>query len=309
MFLNNSIEGTAERTEDWLVYFWEKIAGFGECIIDAEIELDDSTPDDPYWHVISSYRNAAKTELITRLNSWGFDLNSIEKHEVICSLLARQTTLAIEIASTPSIWNPNIAPMILRGMADVYVTVAWILLEPESRSKQFIDDALGSIKLEMEHRKQQINELHDPGERQELLDMIEIQKLWLGSQKLDQFIEVNLGSWSGLTTRKMAEEADCLSFYNYVFQPFSAAVHSNWYHASSLNTSFCQNPAHRYHKIATINEFSPDPFWLHLAAKYLNKTFRKFDEVTGMISTAPNAFEVLLKMLDQMPSDDETEIG
>jgi hypothetical protein len=38
---------------------------------------------------------------------------------------------------------------------------------------------------------------------------------WLKSQRIPQLLEVNLGSWSGLTVRKMAEEAECLDFYNH----------------------------------------------------------------------------------------------
>jgi len=98
---------------------------------------------------------------------------------------------------------------------------------------------------------------------------------------LEALVEVNLGSWSGLNTRKMAEEADFIDFYNYVYQPFSGVAHSNWAHVSMFNTIQCQNPAHRWHRGAAIAPGPIDLSWLYLASKYLSKTFGHFDHMRG----------------------------
>jgi hypothetical protein len=44
-------------------------------------------------------------------------------HESVGGLLARQATLAIELAQAPMIWNINIAPLILRSMVDAHILI------------------------------------------------------------------------------------------------------------------------------------------------------------------------------------------
>ena len=38
-------------------------------------------------------------------------------------------------------------------MADVHITLSWILLDPNTRARQYIDHGLGQAKLELEHRR------------------------------------------------------------------------------------------------------------------------------------------------------------
>ena len=89
-----------------------------------------------------------------------------------------------------------------------------------------------------------------------------------------------------------------LDFYKYVYQPFSAAVHSSWYHISCFDAAFCENPTHRNHRMGHLVQLSPDPHWLYLGAKYLQKTFALFEEKTGKTFTAPTAFDVLLDLFE-----------
>jgi hypothetical protein len=233
----------------WLDLFWTKAVGLGPCVVRNPIEVSEQIPEDPLGRLVFTYRQSAKTELVERLQQWGFDLNDVEKHEVIGGLLARQTTLAIEIAIAPTTWNPRVAPILLRSMADVHIALVWILLDPSKRAIKFIDDGLGAVKLEIAHRKKQLEIENDSEAAETQRKMIEYWEAWLQSQRLDQLIDINLGSWSGINTRKMAEEAGVIDFYNYVYQPFSGAVHSNWAHVGDKNTNFCENPAHRYHKV------------------------------------------------------------
>ncbi len=120
---------------------------------------------------------------------------------------------------------------------------------------------------------------------------------WLKSQRMSEFVEVNLGSWSGLNARQMAEDAGFLDLYNYVYQPFSAAVHSNWAHLSDKNTVPCENPSHRTHRSPAILDMGIDPYWLYLAAKYLQKTFSHFDKTIGIHPPPVTAYDSLYDAL------------
>lgn len=154
--------------------------------------------------------------------------------------------------------------------------------DPRPRARLYIEDGQGAIKLQIAHQKRALEAATDPDDAEELRQMIEVWSDWLAGQRIEALVEVNLGSWSGLNTRKMAEEAGFIDFYNYVYQPFSSVVHSNWAHVSMFNTVHCQNPAHRWHRGAAIAAAPVDINWLYLATKYLSKTFGHFDDVYGL---------------------------
>lgn len=301
MFLMGDEEAPqkSERA-DWLNHFWDRVGKHGPCIQQIEIDTGEPDVEDELGKIVFEFRKAAKIELKSRIKAWGFDLNRIECFEVVGSLLARQVSLAIEFALCPQAWTSNSAPLFLRAMADVYIVVAWILGDPENRSKKFVEDGLSTIKLEIAHRKAQIDTL-DEDDKEGQLKYIDYLEMWMKTQRMDAFVEVNLGSWSGMSTRKMAMEAGCGDFYNYVYQPFSAPAHSGWSHISQYNSDFCQNPSHRFHRIPVVMEFEPDLHWLYLCGKYLQKVFAKFDEKTGVRISEVSAFQQLCDMLASEP--------
>ena len=45
----------------------------------------------------------------------------------------------------------------------------------------------------------------DDEEKEHLEHVIEVQKAWIDSQRWKFLVEVNVGAWSGKTTREMAE--------------------------------------------------------------------------------------------------------
>src|SRR2546423_11640354 len=93
--------------------------------------------------ILRNYVQMLEVELSERWKGWSLDLSCREMYEVIGALLARQLTLAVEFAMSPSIWNMHIAPLILRSMADNYINLAWIFQEPLDRSRKFIIYGLG----------------------------------------------------------------------------------------------------------------------------------------------------------------------
>jgi hypothetical protein len=46
--------------------------------------------------------------------------------------------------------DPHIAPLILRSMVDLRITLGWILMEPVPRCEQFVFYGLGQTKLWVE---------------------------------------------------------------------------------------------------------------------------------------------------------------
>lgn len=251
------------------------------------------------WQILISiadnYIKMVRNELVERWDKWSLDLVKREMYEVIGGLLARQVTLATQLASAPSIWNGHIAPIILRTMVDTYISLAWIFDDPLDRAQKYILYGLGQEKLNLEYRKAA---LAADGIDSEKDPLVKATETWIDSQRYTFLTEVNVGSWSGKSTRDMANEAGCLDLYRYAYTPFSAATHSMWTQISKYNLVTCPNPLHGYHKIpidSPANYIDPD--YLYRAAKYVNKSFRLFDKKTGVRVNTSSALESLAKSL------------
>jgi hypothetical protein len=110
----------------------------------------------------------------------------------------------------------------------------------------------------------------------------------------------------------MAEEAECLDFYNYVYTPFSSCVHSTWNHISRFNLIMCQNPLHQYHRTPVSTDPPVEIFYLDLAGRYLDKAERTFDLGFSLDIDQPSAYSLLSEDLaaftNEMGDDDPTDV-
>lgn len=242
---------------------------------------------------INNYVENVIKSLTVRWNKWDKDLMKNSTYEVIGGILARQCSLAIQLSTNLQMWNEEIAPIILRTMADNHINLAWILINPKEHSEKFIIHGLGQLKLNLEHRKNDLDETM----KEEMKEYVEREEKFINSQKYTFLTEVNLGSWSGLNTRKMAEEAGIIDFYNYVYQPFSNCTHSTWAHISKYNTNVSPNPLHKFLRHPIIIDFVPDINYFNLAGKYLDKSIREFDRVFKLNLEEDSAFDIVLKEL------------
>lgn len=241
---------------------------------------------------VLSFEKKVRSELKKRCEAYTPDFKSPETFTVISALLCRQATLAIELASAPQLWNGHSAPLFLRAMTDVHITFSWILKDPISRTKQYIEHGLGQAVLNLEHRKATLVEL-DESDKEKVELLIKSEEGWINIQRWSFLVDVNVGSWSGKTTRAMAEEAGCLDFYNYVYTPFSQCAHSTWYHVGRYNSRPSESPMTSPIWMPIISEATSDPEELYLLAKYVDKTFNLFDEVILEISPSSDIVDWL----------------
>ena len=254
--------------------------------------------------LIDIYVETIRNELRERWKHWPLDLAKKEMYEAIGALLARQVSLATHLALSPPVWNGHIAPLVLRSMTDAYITLAWIFQDPVARSVKFIEFGLGQAKLQLEHRKKQ---LEDDGRVSKDDPLIRGTEDWINEQRLADLTEVHVGAWAGLDTRKMVEEAGCIDLYNYAYSPFSSATHNMWSHIATHNLERCPNPLHRYHMIPIDRLISPDIDFVYRAAKYVEKSFKLFEEKTGVRLEGKSAFQSLAEALDEMSRKSDQE--
>lgn len=250
------------------------------------------------------YVDQIRNELHARWESWELDMSQREKHEVVGALMARNVTLATQLTHNPGIWNSHIAPIILRSMVDVMITFSWICLEPQDRAQKFIMHGLGQEKLQVEHLKNLVSSHTDDPDSH---PSVEARKAWIDSQKFTFLTEVDAGSWSGESTRSMAQEADCMKEYRNAYQEFSGPTHSRWNHVARHNMTHCENPLHQYHRVPVDPPFQIEPGYLLQAALYVRKTFDRFDELTDIDVEVDSGYDTMVSLIDELHSDQENE--
>jgi hypothetical protein len=254
--------------------------------------------------VFLKYVEGIRSDLSERWAAWPLDLEENELHEVVGALLARQVTLASNFAMGTGMWNGHIAPILLRTMADTYITLAWILKDPIDRARKYLMYGLGQAKLQVEHRRAQLIAEEENPDNDPIISALEE---WITSQRYPFLTEVDVGTWSGISTRDMAEEAGCLDYYRYVYMPFSSCVHSMWHHIGRYNLEPCVSSLHRGHKLPIDPELEIDPYYFYLAAKYVGKTFRLFDSEIRPNCTPSCAFANFEKRIDQYEREAPSE--
>lgn len=252
--------------------------------------MDNDKALDKIDEIITAFIKASRNELQARCSAWKVDLSRHEVYEVVGGLIARQVTLANQLAASPNIWNGAVASLVLRTMADTHLTLAWILESLEERARLYINYGLGQEKLLLEHQKES---LRASGKDDKENPNIKAREAWINSQQFTFLTEVNVGSWSELDTRKIAEATDNLDLYRFSYQPFSASTHSMWQHVSKFNLAQCDTPLHRYHYLPVDRDFIPDIGYLHMAAEQLKKTLELFDAKTGVKVDAESSFTAL----------------
>jgi hypothetical protein len=239
--------------------------------------------------LISDYIQEARKSFQKRIDAWKIDIFEKETNEVVGGLLARQLSLATNIAISPQIWNAHVLPIVLRCMADVYITFCWISVDLKTRSRQFIEYGLGQEKLAIEKYREALSEEDEPDP--DANEFLEAREKLLNSECASFLIPINLGSWSEKSTRDMAMEVGEKRFYDLVFTQFSSAVHSTWQHIWRINLYPCTNPLHMGHRIPNDPELPLDPQTFTNSAKYLCKTFARFDKTILGLSDENNAYE------------------
>lgn len=230
-----------------------------------------------------------------------------EVSEAIGGLAARQATLAVELARNPGIWNGHIAPIVLRSMTDTHITLAWIVEDQLSRSREYIRYGLGQEKLFLEYLQNEADQIPDGEMEGPLKALIEMKKDWLNSQLAEWAIEVNVGSWSGKSTRVMAQEAGCESLYKFAYVPFSGPAHSMWQHVGIYNVVPCKNPLHKNHRVPDIPDLGIDPDYLYRSAKYVTRTYDLLTEKLSLECEIPSPLEYFLNEHPFNSEDEESE--
>ena len=210
------------------------------------------------------------------------EIYSSDAQQCIGGLLSRQAVLTIEMAVAPSTWNGHVAPLFLRCMVDAYIALAWILESPDVRSEKYIKYGLGQEKLFIAYLEEAAKEESATYGAESLQEMIDVRKAWLNSQLSEWATEVNVGAWSGMTTREMAKAIGRESIYKHAYVPFSGVVHNMWQHVAIYNMKPCTNPLHKRHWVPKVERAPVHIDFMYRSAKYVSLSYEVFDKKMGV---------------------------
>lgn len=236
---------------------------------------EDSFELEKYVQCLKEVVEISMTRLEDRWNSWTINAKEIEIHEVVGAIIARQISLVISFADNPHLWNHNLAPLFLRAMTENYITLNWILQDPLDRSRKFIEFGIGNEKLQLEKRKAILEE---NSENPEEIEMTNLRLQWIDFHRYSFLTTVDVGSWSGISTRQMAIDSGCKDFYDLVYDPFSNCTHSSWNHIGKYNVKISEDPMHKFLRMPYVHPGEIDSFYANLSIKYLSMLFNSFED-------------------------------
>ena len=232
--------------DTWAKYFWNRGRELVPIVIqNSNREIPDKEKFHPVIRFGIDYESYAWNVVDDIWSKLPVNIYQSEFFEVIGALLARQCNLAIKLAQNPRLWDYHSGPLFLRAMTDCYITAAWICKDRIDRAQKFILFGLGQEKLQIEHRKAVLETVR-PEDRELLQEWIKIQEAWLNAQHYSFLQHVNVGSWSGISTRDMAKEAGCLDLYNFAYTGWSHAAHGTWNHVGRFDALPSHEPLHKH---------------------------------------------------------------
>ena len=260
-----------------------------------------------FWEMIRKLVENLAAHVHSRSELWSQSQESKYVQEVLGGILARQATLATELATNPNILNNHVAPLLLRPMVESCINVAWIMKSREERSKMFVDYGLGQENLLLEQWKADLREAgEDPDDDSHVREW----EQWINTQRYTFLTEVNVGSWAGLSLRDMAEEVGLINLHRNDYALWSGATHNMWHHIARINLQPCMNSLHGFHRIPEISRPAFDLSYLQKATEYVDLTVELLDEGLGVnvgIVKATDIFDQGMEIMSSFESMDTEE--
>lgn len=179
--------------------------------------------------------------------------------------------------------------LMLRSLSEGYITLAYLLhVDATKVWNQYRNYGQGQAKLSylksIDFSQKDKANFFSESDLEELAN----------EDKWEEFVDIDLGSWSNKSIRSMSEDAGVKDLYDKFFTWPSGYIHGHWSAVRDTVYDLCMNPLHRLHRIpaiprANMNDCAED------ASKLVNLTL-------DLLNEAYPSFKPRLKFLKQKGS-------
>ncbi len=190
----------------------------------------------------------------------------------------------------------GLSSMIVRAMADILITMKWLVERADSASyAKYKEFSLGKRKLLKLH----VEDLVDSG-REYLRPFEESLAEMINEEIWEELLIVDLGnSFSGKSPHQMAKEVGLSELYNLVYSPSSSDLHSEWTCLTTMHLARCKNPLHRFHRLPQLDaNASISSYGVMQAANILRQSLDAWAQAYGI----PLGADELVRMSELVDS-------
>lgn len=220
--------------------------------------------------LVQKFIKEAQHELRELWNALPTKIPEKELFEVIGALLSRQSLLLRQMAFSPEFWNHDGGSLVLRGMVDTHITLAYILQSDSlERALAFIDYGLGQERLYIAKVKAKA----EADGRMDVVAGLKAYESELDSEKYIHHTDIKYGAWLDKSIKSLASDIGLGEYYEAMFPPFSAGTHGMWNHLLKFNCTASDNPLHAGLKIPKTEHPRPDVQVLLMAAGQMEMSF------------------------------------
>lgn len=246
-------------TNQWNNAFWLECLKKTDCISfpieqKKELEYDNNA-------IFEKFKNTQP--LFTQ--HW---VNTVEtsaadaKHDTVFGFGFYSLALFRELLMTTNHHRQGITGrLILKTLTDIQITIAYLLIEDKSELWiKFRRFGTGQAKLAL------LKFLESEGEKPKFISE-ELLKQIVNEDMYQEFVNIELGDWCGLTLRKIAEISNTKDDYDKYYGWTSTYSHAHWSAMRDTCFTTCLNPLHRLHRVPLItprflNDTIPDAIFL-----------------------------------------------
>ena len=231
-------DGDKIISTDWCLHFWSECLERTECIPLPPSEPKDKNFDrEAMAHSITCARRALLDHWAGTITTSGLD----PRHDTNFSLGFYALACLSEICMG---LNSRIISgrLLVRTITEVRINLAYLAHKDDKDMwARFRSYGSGQAKLALLKYEEIKSD-------QPSLVCIETLKALANEDFFQEFVNIDLGSWSGSDLRKMAEECGAKGDYDRFYGWTSAFVHGQWAAARDAVFCTCLNPLHRAHR-------------------------------------------------------------
>lgn len=226
---------------------------------------------------------------------------------VLVPLLGRLASLMEYSVGVPHAWNAYIAPIVLRSLAEIMLSIMWISGDIVQRTRQFIHASVVQGRNDLERFEESIRKRSFSSDAGMMRDFMKSR-----IESHEQLLSWNTNQDRVPHLRIMAKNADCMNFYNIEISEWSACVHSSWHHVGLHNLKYCDDPLYSLHRVPMVAPLECDIRYLRSAAtigqscvEEIDKMLRIDEAQTG--SSLLEIFDSELAHIQTMQSDHQSD--